>query len=132
MMNRKLRISDCFELFSDVFSPKVLLDVNDSRIMLVKIIGDKIPWHCHANEDELFLVIKGNIVVHTRTESVHLRAGELYMVARGTEHKVIANDLAQVLLIESKSFKHTGVTESDITQNTFEYLPVNNIATSST
>jgi mannose-6-phosphate isomerase-like protein (cupin superfamily) len=109
-------------MFSDTFTPKVLLDVNDSRIMLVKIIGDKIPWHSHANEDELFWVMKGNIIVHTRTESVHLRSGELYMVAKGIEHKVTTNELAQVLLIESKSFKHTGVTESDITQDAFEYL----------
>ncbi|MBB1439234.1 cupin domain-containing protein [Shewanella sp. SG41-4] len=121
-MNRKLNVSDCFDMFSDTFTPKVLLDVNDSRIMLVKIIGDKIPWHSHANEDELFWVMKGNIIVHTRTESVHLRSGELYMVAKGIEHKVTTNELAQVLLIESKSFKHTGVTESDITQDAFEYL----------
>jgi mannose-6-phosphate isomerase-like protein (cupin superfamily) len=129
-VSQKLSVSDCFELFSDTFTPKILLDVNDSRIMLVKIIGDKIPWHCHAMEDELFWVIKGNIVVHTRTESVHLCTGELYMVSKGTEHKVTANELADVLLIESKSFKHTGVTESDITQTTFEYLLENNIAPS--
>ncbi|MBB1391069.1 cupin domain-containing protein [Shewanella sp. SG44-6] len=129
-MNRKLNVSDCFDMFSDTFTPKVLLDVNDSRIMLVKIIGDKIPWHCHANEDELLWVMKGNIVVHTRTESVHLCSGELYMVAKGIEHKVTTNELAQVLLIESKSFKHTGETESDITQAAFEYLLENNIATS--
>jgi hypothetical protein len=53
------------------------------------------------------------------------------MVTKGTEHKVTANELADVLLIESKSFKHTGVTESDITQTTFEYLLKNTIATSS-
>jgi hypothetical protein len=53
------------------------------------------------------------------------------MVAKGIEHKVTTNELAQVLLIESKSFKHTGETESDITQDAFEYLLENNIATSS-
>lgn len=130
-MKDKIVLTDCFELFSEVFTPKILLDVNTSRIMLVKINGDNIPWHCHENEEELFWVISGSIVIWTREGSIALSSGELYKIPKGVEHRVTSTEPAQIVLFESNTFLHTGSTKSDITKHTFDYLLYENVNTNS-
>jgi len=120
-MLEKLALTDCFGLFTDLYTPKILLDVNDCRVLLVKICGDNIPWHSH-DDDEVFWVISGNITIWTREESVKLGPGELFKVPKGIEHRVTSGVLSEIALIESNTFKHTGVSESDITKHRFDYL----------
>lgn len=121
-MNDKIVIADCFALFNELFAPQVLLQINDSKLMLVKIKGDEIPWHSHVQGDELFWVLSGRIVVWTREGTITLNSGELYKVPKGVEHRVTATELAKVVLIESNTFLHTGSVKSDITKITFNNL----------
>lgn len=120
-MESKKQLKSCFASFNELYTPKVLLAVNDCNIMLVKIHGDKVPWHSH-DADELFWVVSGSLTIHTREQSVELNAGELYKVSQGVEHRVTSNKLSHIVLLESKDFKHTGSTQSDITKQTLDCL----------
>ncbi len=66
-------------------------------------------WHAHDDEDEMFLVLDGELTIEMRDRSVHLKKGEMYIVPRGVEHNPIANNGASVLLFEPAQTKHTGV-----------------------
>ena len=93
--------------FSDVYQPKIVAEVNDSYVKLVKIKGEFV-WHHHDNEDELFLVLAGQLTIHLLDRDVVLDPGEFFVVPRGVEHKPEAEEEAHVLLLEPKSTLNTG------------------------
>ncbi len=117
-----VNIADCFEKFDDLFSPKIVGEVNDQLVKVVRCEGDKVPWHIHDNEDELFFVLDGTLEVMERNDSVILKAGEFYVVKRGVEHKVIAHDHVKLMLIEPATTKHTGDVDSEITKTKLERI----------
>jgi quercetin dioxygenase-like cupin family protein len=90
--------------------------------MVVKCEGDKVPWHTHADEDEMFLVVDGVLEIQERGSSVTLHAGEFYIVERGIEHRVVPHGLVKLILFEPASIEHTGGVDSEITKKSFEYL----------
>ncbi|WND02953.1 cupin domain-containing protein [Temperatibacter marinus] len=108
-----------FSLIKELYAPHILTDVNDSRVMLVKLKGQEVPWHSHDTEDELFIVFSGQIYIHFRDKKVAVHQGELFKVPRGVEHRVTSPNLSLVLLIEAKNFKHTGATLAPITKHDF-------------
>jgi len=75
-MSKVININKCFELFEDTFSPKVVGELNDQFVMVVKLDGDKVPWHVHENEDEMFFVIDGVLEVQERNRNSTLNSGE--------------------------------------------------------
>lgn len=93
--------------FSEHWSPKIVGELNGQYVKLVKFQGEYV-WHHHANEDELFLVIDGEIDIHFRDRVVHLNAGEFCIVPRGVEHKPAAAKEACVLLFEPAATRNTG------------------------
>jgi mannose-6-phosphate isomerase-like protein (cupin superfamily) len=94
-------------LFSDHWSPKIVGEVNDAHVKLVKLQGEFV-WHHHDHEDELFLVINGTLTMQFRDRSVEVRAGEFIIVPRGVEHCPKAAQECHVLLFEPKTTLNTG------------------------
>ncbi|OEC37907.1 cupin [Pseudomonas sp. 1D4] len=94
-------------LFSEQWAPKVIVEMNDYQFKVVRIEGDFI-WHSHADTDEAFLVIEGQLRIDLRDGAVLLGPGELYVVPKGVEHKPYAEREVKMLLIEPRGVINTG------------------------
>lgn len=103
----KVNLKQKFDSFREYWSPKIVGEVNDAYVKLVKLRGEFV-WHRHESEDELFLVVKGNIDIRLRDGEVTLREGEMAIVSKGVEHLPVAEEEAHVLLLEPKSTVNTG------------------------
>ena len=93
--------------FSEHWSPKIVEKFNGHDVMVVKAKGEFV-WHSHADTDDLFLVLKGQLTIQLKDGDVHLGPGDLYVVPRGVEHRPIANDEVHLLLIEPAGTPNTG------------------------
>ena len=116
-----INIKDKFKLFSEHWTPKKIGELNGQQILLAKIKGEFI-WHAHEHEDELFMIIKGSLLLEFRDKTVELNEGEIYIIPKGIEHKPIAKEEVHVLLFEPLEIKHTGNVMSDVTVETFESI----------
>jgi mannose-6-phosphate isomerase-like protein (cupin superfamily) len=103
----KVNLVQKFSLFQDYWSPKIAGELNDSYIKLVKLKGEFV-WHHHDTEDELFLVIKGRLLIKLRDRDIFLEEGEFVIIPRGVEHLPIAEEEAHVVLLEPKTTLNTG------------------------
>ena len=103
----KVNLADKFEQFSDYWQPRLAGRVNDMDVRLVKIVGD-FDWHSHANEDEMFVVMKGEMRMAFRDRSEIVKAGEFIIVPRGTEHRPGADEECEIMLIEPSTVVNTG------------------------
>jgi mannose-6-phosphate isomerase-like protein (cupin superfamily) len=107
-----------FSLFSEQYKPKIVGEVNDLYVKVVKLKGDFL-WHHHANEDELFLVVKGELRMRfrengqEREEIIH--PGEFMIVPRGVEHLPSAEEECHIVLLEPKTTLNTGNVENERT-----------------
>ena len=100
--------------FSDHFSPRVVARMNDYEFRLAKIEGDFV-WHSHAETDEVFVVVEGEMRIDFRDGSVALRAGEMFVVPRGVEHKPFAERECAILLVEPAGTVNTGGAGGELT-----------------
>lgn len=105
----------------DHWNPRVVAELNRQHIKLVKFKGEFV-WHDHANEDELFFVIRGRFCMEFRDRSVSLSEGEFLVVPRGVEHRPIADEEVEVMLFEPAEIKHTGEVESDLTVHQWQRI----------
>ncbi len=103
----KINLAQKLALFSEHWSPRVVADVNDCQVKLVKFQGEFV-WHKHDHEDELFLVVAGRFRMDFRERQVWLEQGELIVVPRGVEHRPVAEQEVQVLLVEPRTTLNTG------------------------
>lgn len=103
----KVNLREKFALFDDHWSPKIVGELNDSYVKLAKFKGEFV-WHQHANEDELFLVVRGSLLIKFRDHEVLVEPGEFVIVPRGVEHLPVAEEEVEVLLLEPKSTLNTG------------------------
>ncbi|HLF27889.1 MAG TPA: cupin domain-containing protein [Anaerolineae bacterium] len=110
----KVNLAQKFSLFSDTWSPKIVGELNDSYVKLVKLKGEFV-WHHHESEDELFLVVRGRLLIRLRDREIHLAEGEFAIIPRGVEHLPIADEEAHVLLLEPKSTLNTGNVQGERT-----------------
>ena len=110
----KVNLTEKFGKFSDYWSPKIAGDLNDSYVKLVKLKGEFV-WHHHEQEDELFLVVKGRLLIKLRDRDIWLEEGEFVIIPRGVEHLPIAEEEVHVLLLEPKSTLNTGNTRNEKT-----------------
>lgn len=100
------------------FSPKIIGEVNDQFIKVAKIKGQEIPWHNHENEDELFYIIEGSLLMEIENqENFIMRKGDLYVVKKNINHRVSSEEECSIMLIETKTTEHTGKVKSDITKS---------------
>ena len=93
--------------FQDYWSPKIVGEVNESFVKLVKLKGEFV-WHHHDAEDELFLVVKGSLLIRLKDRDVRVEEGEFVIIPRGVEHLPVAEEEVHVLLLEPKSTLNTG------------------------
>lgn len=94
-------------LIYEHWSPRVVAEMNDYQFKVVRIEGDFI-WHSHADTDEAFFVLEGQLRIDFRDGHVLLQAGELYVVPRGVEHKPYAAQEVKMMLIEPRGVLNTG------------------------
>lgn len=102
-----VNLAEKFASFHELWKPKIVAEVNDAYVKLVKIRGTFV-WHQHEKEDELFFVVNGRMRLQLRTGDIPLKAGEMAVVPHGVEHQPVAGEEAHVLLIEPRSTKNTG------------------------
>ena len=103
----KVNLAQKFALFADRWSPKVVGDLNDHQVKVVKLQGDFV-WHHHETEDELFLVVRGRMRMGLRTGDIELSEGDFFIVPKGVEHKPSAENECWVVLIEPGTTLNTG------------------------
>ena len=118
---KKVNLSEKFGLFSDLWSPKIVGELNGQHVKLAKLKGEFV-WHHHENEDELFLVLRGALAIHLRDRVVNLSEGEFFIVPKGVEHKPVAEDEAHILLLEPVSTLNTGNVRNERTVDSPERL----------
>ena len=106
-MAHKVSLAEKFSLIHEHWRPKVVAELNQQEVKLVKFAG-VFPWHHHEHEDELFLVWRGEMRIEFRDRSVTLRAGEMCVVTRGVEHRTMADAEAEVLIFEPAQTRNTG------------------------
>ncbi len=106
-MLTKVNLKQKLSLFQDYWSPKIAGELNDSYVKLVKLKGE-FQWHHHENEDELFFVVKGKLLIKLRDKDLWLEEGELAVIPKGVEHLPIAEEEVHVMLIEPKTTLNTG------------------------
>ena len=104
---QKINLGGKFALFSERWNPKIIAALNGQHVKLVKSLG-AFPWHHHAHEDELFLVVRGWFRMEFRDRAVVLREGELIVVPRGVEHRPVAEEEVWLLLFEPAATVNTG------------------------
>ena len=118
-----MNLSKKLDLIQDYFSPKIIGEVNDVFVKLVKIKGEKVPWHNHQNEEELFYIIEGKLLYEIENEeSFTMEKGDLFIVKRGINHRVSSKEECSILLVENKTTSHTGSVISDISKSISQQL----------
>lgn len=100
-------LADKLELFSDHWSPRIVAALNGQEVKLAKFIG-AFDWHSHAEEDEMFLVLKGSFTMEFRDRSVELSEGQMLVVPKGVEHRPVAESECCVMLVEPAGLVNTG------------------------
>ena len=110
----KVNLAEKFNLFADHWSPKIVGELNDSYVKVVKLKGEFV-WHHHEKEDELFLVVKGKLLIRLRDRDLWLQEGEFVIIPKGVEHLPVAEEEAHVLLLEPKTTLNTGNVRSERT-----------------
>ena len=102
-----INLRDKLAKFADQWAPKVVAEMNDYQFKLAKIQGEFV-WHSHDETDEVFIVIDGEMSIELRDGRVELKAGEMFVVPKGVEHKPVANGECQMMLVEPAGTVNTG------------------------
>jgi mannose-6-phosphate isomerase-like protein (cupin superfamily) len=106
-MRDKVNLAAKLAAFDEHFSPKIVAEMNDYKVELVKAKGEFV-WHTHPDTDDFFLVVAGQLTLQLRDRDIELGPGELFVVPRGVEHCPKADEEAHILLIEPKGTLNTG------------------------
>lgn len=114
-------LESAFSTFDDHWHPRIAAELNGQYVKLAKIQGE-FDWHKHDGEDELFLVVRGTMLLHLRDETLAVKAGEFVVVPRGVEHKPAAVEVCHIMLFEPKSTVNTGDNPSDRTRDNLDWI----------
>lgn len=107
MPSQAINLNDKFNLFTDQFAPKIVAQMNDVHFKLVRFEGDFV-WHSHADTDEVFIVIEGEMRIDFRDGHVKISAGEMFVVPKGVDHKPFAENECRIMLVEPAGVVNTG------------------------
>lgn len=117
----KVNLAQKYNLIQDYWKPRIAGELNGQYIKLVKVKGEFV-WHRHENEDELFLVVKGKLLIKLRDQDISLEPGELVIIPRGVEHLPVAEEEVHLLLLEPKSTLNTGDVQNEHTVTDEEWI----------
>lgn len=117
----KINLAEKLDLFQETWTPKIISELNGQQVKLAKLKGEFV-WHNHADEDELFYVIKGELIIRFRESEVTLLPGEMIVVPAGVDHKPIAHEEVHVMLIEPATIKHTGDVQHELTKDKLDWI----------
>lgn len=109
------------EQVNEYWSPRIVGEVNDQYLKVAKLKGT-LAWHKHDNEDELFYVLRGQLVIEYESDRVVLNAGDFHVVPKGTLHNPVAEDECWIVLIETVTTKHTGDVVTERTKSITQQL----------
>lgn len=120
---QSINLMSKFSLFDEKWTPKIIGELNNQYVKLCKLEGEFV-WHSHENEDELFMVFKGKLLMDFRDgRTVEINEGEILIVPKGVEHKPYTNgDIVFNLLFEPKTTKHTGDVNSKLTVKKLDWI----------
>ena len=120
---QSINLMSKFSLFDEKWTPKIIGELNNQYVKLCKLEGEFV-WHSHENEDELFMVFKGKLLMDFRDgRTVVVNEGEILIVPKGVEHKPYTNgDIVFNLLFEPKTTKHTGDVNSTLTVKKLDWI----------
>lgn len=105
----------------ELWSPRILGQVNDQYLKVARVQGE-LTWHQHDDEDELFLVLTGELKIEYEHGSVTLGPGDFHVVPKGTQHNPVAAEVCEILLIETITTAHTGAKQIGKTRSIEEQL----------
>jgi mannose-6-phosphate isomerase-like protein (cupin superfamily) len=117
----KVNIKEKLGSFNDYWKPYIIGELNGQYVKIVKFTGE-FTWHHHDNEDEMFLVIKGEFNMELKDSTLKLREGEFIIIPKGVEHRPVAEKEAHVLLFEPVSTLNTGNVKNSFTKETLARL----------
>ncbi|KAA3653863.1 MAG: cupin domain-containing protein [Chloroflexi bacterium] len=117
----KVNVSEKFARFTDYWSPKIVGELNEFHVKLVKIEGEFV-WHHHEDEDEMFFVIKGTLIMKLRDKDVVVNEGEFIVIPHGVEHKPVAETECHIMLFEPKETLNTGNVQDEKTVAALEWI----------
>lgn len=120
-MVTRINLAEKLSRFVDHWNPRIIADLNDSQVKLAKVQGEFV-WHAHADEDELFLVLHGTLVIELRDGAVTLGPGEMVVIPKGVEHRPVAREEVHLMLVEPKGIRHTGEVESELTVHEYSRI----------
>lgn len=109
-----VNLSEKFSRFDDYWNPRVVGDLNDFHVKLVKVKGEFV-WHHHDTEDEMFLVVKGRLLIRLRDRDIRLNEGEFTIIPKGVEHKPVAEEEVHLMLLEPRTVVNTGNVQNERT-----------------
>lgn len=122
MKIKKVSISEKLSLFDDYWNPRIVGELNGQHVKLVKAQG-VFDWHKHDDEDEMFLVVKGEFELELRDEKILIREGEFIIIPKGVEHRPVVKEEVHVMLFEPASTINTGDNQnSELTQKRTEWI----------
>ena len=107
MVYQPINLQEKLALFQEHWSPRIIAQMNDYHFKLVKFQGEFV-WHSHADTDEVFIVLDGDMVIELRDGRVALKAGEMFVVPRGVEHRPRAENECKIMLVEPAGTVNTG------------------------
>ena len=111
MIAPKINLEEKLSTFNEYWQPKTVGEFNGHDLMVVKVKGEFV-WHKHDDTDDFFLVLKGRLTIQMRNGDVTLGPGEIFVVPKGVEHRPIAEEEVQILLIEPSGTFNTGDPET--------------------
>lgn len=117
----KINLVTKLDGFTDRWSPKVIGRVNDTEIKLAKLAGEFI-WHRHEEEDEMFLIVRGRLLMQFRDREEWIEEGEMIIVPRGVEHRPVAPEEVHVMLVEPAGTLNTGNVRNERTVDTLDHI----------
>ena len=121
MSLKVVNLEDKFDSFMDYWNPKIVGALNGQLVKVAKLKGEFVP-HQHENEDEMFLVIEGCLLMEMENETLEINAGEFVIIPKGTIHKPVAIEEVKVMLFEPSTTINTGETENEFTVKNLESL----------
>jgi mannose-6-phosphate isomerase-like protein (cupin superfamily) len=121
MDQKAINLDEKFSLFSECWSPKGIARLDSYVVKIVKIKGH-FTWHSHPDADEIFIVHKGEMRIDFRDGSVELKAGEMFVVGKGREHKPFAEEVCEIILLERGDVINTGDVRDEFTKEEIDWI----------